>query len=192
MPTDTEHPGDYSPGRRTMVTTSLGLMVGALLPHTALSAPPDPARLAPQPGDELWFPSWETESRAITVPDVQSNSPPLSAVPYDPLAKVLRERSRLNQILLVRHETPSEYADGTDGIIAYSGICTHAACGVSEWNADTKQLICPCHGSAFDPHTGSVTAGPAPRALPRLPIRIAEGKLLVAGPFSASVGAKKT
>jgi ubiquinol-cytochrome c reductase iron-sulfur subunit len=52
-------------------------------------------------------------------------------------------------------------------------------------------LVCPCHYSTFDPADGgSVTFGPAGRALPMLPVRIdANGQLRADGNFSGAVGA---
>jgi len=41
----------------------------------------------------------------------------------------------------------------------------------------------------FDPKDGArVVDGPAPRGLPALPLKVVEGKLVVAGPFTARVG----
>ncbi|MSR13708.1 MAG: ubiquinol-cytochrome c reductase iron-sulfur subunit [Gammaproteobacteria bacterium] len=178
-----------SPQRRALLK-SLGLVASGLLPRMGAGAPTDPTKLAPQLGDELWFPSWEATSRPIVADEVLFNGAPLTAVPYDPIAKVLRESSRLNQILVVRIAPTT---DTKSGVLAYSGICTHAACAVSEWNSESRQLLCPCHGSAFDPAArGAVTGGPARRALPTLPVTITNGKLVVAGSFSAAVGAKKS
>jgi nitrite reductase/ring-hydroxylating ferredoxin subunit len=42
---------------------------------------------------------------------------------------------------------------------AFSNVCPHSACGVSGF--DGRAMICPCHGSEFDPATGARTAGPA-------------------------------
>jgi nitrite reductase/ring-hydroxylating ferredoxin subunit len=42
---------------------------------------------------------------------------------------------------------------------AYSNVCPHQSCGVSGF--DGRAMICPCHGSEFDPATGARTAGPA-------------------------------
>ena len=49
-----------------------------------------------------------------------------------------------------------------DKIAAISTTCTHLGCivGLSETG-----FACPCHGSRFD-QDGTVTGGPAPRALP--------------------------
>ncbi len=84
------------------------------------------------------------------------------------------------------------------GILAYSKICTHAACAISLFRSPlspTTQsrgpaLICPCHYSTFDVlDGGSVEFGPAGRPLPQLPLRIdASGALTAAGRLSGPVG----
>jgi quinol---cytochrome c reductase iron-sulfur subunit len=83
------------------------------------------------------------------------------------------------------------------GIVAYSKICTHAGCAVSEYRvplydptAPGPALVCPCHYSTFDPAAGgAVLFGPAGRPLPQLPLAVdGEGYLVAAGPFSAPVG----
>ena len=84
-----------------------------------------------------------------------------------------------------------------DGLLAYSKICTHAACAVSlyrtplnEPTAPKPALVCPCHYSTFDPATGgTVLFGPAGRDLPQLPLDVdSEGYLVAAGDFSGPVG----
>ncbi|GGZ06506.1 iron-sulfur protein [Streptomyces poonensis] len=47
---------------------------------------------------------------------------------------------------------------------AFSAICTHQNCTVSTVSDGT--IDCACHGSRFSIEDGSVTAGPATRALP--------------------------
>ena len=84
------------------------------------------------------------------------------------------------------------------GILAYSKICTHAACAISLYrsplNPGTQArgpaLVCPCHYSTFDVLRGaSVEFGPAGRPLPQLPLGIdASGILRAAGPLSGPVG----
>ncbi|MFG3349200.1 Rieske (2Fe-2S) protein [Streptomyces sp. NPDC048018] len=58
-----------------------------------------------------------------------------------------------------------------DGTLAgYSAVCTHLACAVL-WRKDRGsegELYCPCHEGVFDARTGEVTAGPPPRALPKV------------------------
>ncbi len=66
-----------------------------------------------------------------------------------------------------------------EGILAYSKICTHAACAISLFrdplSPSTESrgpaLVCPCHYSTFDVlDGGSVEFGPAGRPLPQLPL----------------------
>lgn len=65
-----------------------------------------------------------------------------------------------------------------DGAVTvFAPLCTHLGCGY-HWDATDRQFKCPCHGSVYDV-TGAVLAGPAPRALDRLPAKIEAGRLLV-------------
>ena len=43
------------------------------------------------------------------------------------------------------------------GLTALNGTCTHQGCLV---DLKKKSLICPCHGSIFDPKSGAVVLGP--------------------------------
>jgi rieske iron-sulfur protein len=74
------------------------------------------------------------------------------------------------------------------GYSAYSKVCTHAGCMVDD--RENSTLVCPCHQAKFNPTSGArVTGGPAPRALPQLPITLsAEGYLIATGDFEAPVG----
>lgn len=190
--------GPACPGRRALLKAALAGTAGLLAPDLALAASsPDARKLAPQVGDLLAYPSSEHEDRLLLAAELESGARPLLAYPRDPISGVARERSRLNQILVMRCDPTTLDAAtarlAVDGIVAYSGICTHAACGVSEWDETTLSLVCPCHSSAYDPRTrATVRNGPATRALPALPIRLADGKLVVAGPFTAPVGARTT
>ena len=62
-----------------------------------------------------------------------------------------------------------------DGVHAISLVCTHLGCIVKQ-AADGFE--CPCHGSRFD-RDGSVTKGPAPRALPWLKMTGGGGQWVV-------------
>lgn len=46
---------------------------------------------------------------------------------------------------------------------AFDATCPHQGCAVSSVTA--AAIICPCHGSQFDPATGDVTHGPATTGL---------------------------
>jgi len=161
-----------------------------------LAKPDDPRKLPPQADDDIVFPSWENDGRAMKVDDVPLNGPAILAYPRDPLTGVAREKSRLNQILLVRFaedELSEETRVGAvAGIVAYSGVCTHTGCSVTEWDTEARNFLCPCHASQFDPRQrAKIVGGPASRPLPVLPLVLADNLLKVAGPFSGRVGPKK-
>jgi len=67
----------------------------------------------------------------------------------------------------------------TSGIRAYSMICLHLWCLWKYWPEDgRKRGECPCHGSMYDPTTGTAFVGPASvqaapsNTLPRLTLEI--------------------
>jgi thiosulfate dehydrogenase (quinone) large subunit len=65
--------------------------------------------------------------------------------------------------------------------VAYDAVCPHAGCTVG-YSAGARLIVCPCHGSEFDPTTGAVVSPPAPRGL--APIHLAvngNGELLADG-----------
>lgn len=47
---------------------------------------------------------------------------------------------------------------------AFGAECPHQGCAVGEVTATA--IVCPCHGSQFDPSSGDVTQGPATEGLP--------------------------
>jgi cytochrome b6-f complex iron-sulfur subunit len=60
--------------------------------------------------------------------------------------------------------------------VAYSAVCTHQGCTVAYKNG---QLVCPCHGSVFDPADGAeVVHGPAQLPLPDIPVKVRGGEVV--------------
>jgi len=60
--------------------------------------------------------------------------------------------------------------------VAYSAVCTHQGCTVAYQGGE---LACPCHGSVYDPaHGAAVVAGPAPRPLPEVPVKVEGGEVV--------------
>jgi ubiquinol-cytochrome c reductase iron-sulfur subunit len=96
------------------------------------------------------------------------------------------------------HMTPEQMAGVVDGLVAYSKICTHAACAVSMFRYPLSQpttpskpaLVCPCHYSTFNPAKGAkVEFGPASRPLPQLPLAVDDlGYLIAADGYSGAPG----
>jgi thiosulfate dehydrogenase [quinone] large subunit len=68
-----------------------------------------------------------------------------------------------------------------DQFVAYDAICPHAGCTVG-YAAGAKLIVCPCHGSEFDPTTGAVVSPPAQRGLTPIHVAVsADGSLLADG-----------
>ena len=74
------------------------------------------------------------------------------------------------------------------GYAAFSKVCTHAGCMVSD--VEDTTLVCPCHFGKFDPTTGAgVVGGPPPRGLPVLPLALdGEDQLIATSDFQGHVG----
>jgi rieske iron-sulfur protein len=163
-----------------------------IAPMRAMAASFDPPAL-PQVGDLLVFEANGRDGAIIGPEDLIQGKPPLFAWAMEPNSRTIRNGSRNGQILLVRLNagelTEAEMGFTADGIAAFSAICTHAGCAVSAWKPTEGHLLCPCHGSVYDPAAlGRVVAGPAPRPLPALKLRLDNGALTVAAGFSARIG----
>jgi Rieske Fe-S protein len=161
------------------------------------AADPDSLRLA-QPGD-LLIEAGSDPSDANATPlkphDIDPQDVTL-AWPFDPKRKLVRDGSRLNAVLLMRFDPASlgdaERQVAVDGVVAYSAVCTHQQCWVTDWLKSTQVLQCPCHQSQYDVRKGAkVVGGPAPRPLPALPLKLTDGVLHVAGPFTERVGGEQ-
>jgi Rieske Fe-S protein len=191
--------------------TRRSLLVAALAASAGLAAGGIPSAVAaeeeqpgsderPQKGDLLVHSEGELEGKLIKPDDLKLGGPPLHAWPQDPKTSVVRSGSRLNEILIVKLD-PAELDDDTrahaaDGIVAYSAICAHAGCPVTDWvkgeGMDKDVFKCPCHNSEYDPREGArVVFGPAPRRLAALPLAVVDGSLTVAAPFIGKVGGQQ-
>ena len=187
--------------RRTLILAAL--TGGACLAANVATADDDQpgSDERPQKGDLLVFTEGDHAGEVIKPEDLKLGGPPAHAWPKDPKTSVIRKGSRLNEILIVKLD-PAELEDETrsrsaDGIVAYSAICAHAGCPVTEWvkeqDGDKNVFKCPCHNSEYDPRKDAeVVFGPAPRHLAALPLAIAEGSRTVAAPFVGKVGAQQS
>lgn len=118
---------------------------------------------------------------------------PILVYPFDPVSKQIRNDSRLNKVVLVKVNEDDMDAEtkkrAAGGVLAFSAVCTHQACDAKTWLPNDKALVCFCHASKFLVHEGGrVSAGPAPRALPMLPLKLQGDQLAVAAPFTSPPG----
>ena len=169
--------------RRTLLRRTLGLALTALGVAVAF-----PVRsLGPSPGDSLRRTLWRKGTRAVN-----GSGTPVRAndVPVGGLVTVFPEgdvESGSGQTVLIRVEEgllrprPGRDSWAPGGLVAYNKVCTHAGCPVGLYQAESHQLLCPCHQSAFDVLDGArPTAGPATRSLPQLPLAIDPDGFVVA------------
>jgi len=148
--------------------------------------------MRPKEGD-LLIRAGDAGRTPLTPGDIPPGARQTMAWAMDPSEKIVRSGTRLNQILLVRLDPATLSAEtrsrAADGVVAYTAICTHNGCDVQEWLPESASLYCGCHESSFDARDGAkVVDGPAPRALPALPLKDVDGALVVAGPFTSRVG----
>ena len=57
-------------------------------------------------------------------------------------------------------------------VAAFSRRCTHSGC-TADYDDATKLIVCPCHGSRFDPENGGAPVnGPATLPLQSIPVEV--------------------
>ncbi|HEY0962939.1 MAG TPA: Rieske (2Fe-2S) protein [Pseudomonadales bacterium] len=173
----------------------LGCMcaLGAGIPLIDATAQDATAMIPPQPGDLLGHAFGAKAGQAIGIDELQTDAQQVFAFAIDPQSGNLRNGTRMNQVLLVRLDPATLAADtaarSVNGVVAYSGVCSHTGCDVTDWNGTEKRFQCPCHESQFDPRDGArVVGGPAPWQLAALPLTEVDGKLAVAGEFEGRLG----
>jgi len=179
------------PGRRSVL--KLFWAAGGAL---ALSAVFPIRSLGPAPGQSLLETAWRPGARLVddNGRPVRVDTLPvggtLTAFPQD------AEHAADSQVVLVRvQEHLLQARPGRDnwtpqGNVAYSKICPHVGCPVGLYQADTHELLCPCHQSTFDVLDGARPRfGPATRSLPQLPLSVdREGFLVAQADFDEPVG----
>jgi rieske iron-sulfur protein len=187
---------DFGHHRRAVLKGAIALGASLPLLDARAATEDDPKKARPQEGDRFVFFSGERKGEIIKPEDLPLGGPQILAYPIDPATETVRNGSRLNQVLLIRLE-PDQLSEDTsanaaEGVVAYSAACTHQACPVSMWKKDKATLYCACHGTQYDPKDGAkVVDGPAPRRLAMLPLRIEDGMVVAAGPFTGQVGGQK-
>lgn len=167
--------------------------LGAGIPLLDAAAQDASTMAPPRSGDLLGHAFGEKAGQPIAVDELAVDAQQVFAFAIDPQSGNLRNGTRMNQVLLVRLDpatlTPDTAARSVNGVVAYSGVCSHTGCDVTDWNGAEKRFQCPCHESQFDPRDGArVVGGPAPWQLAALPLTEVDGKLAVAGEFQGRLG----
>ncbi|MHB1615026.1 MAG: cytochrome bc1 complex Rieske iron-sulfur subunit [Actinomycetes bacterium] len=156
--------------------------------------------LGPLPGKKLTYTAWGVNTRAV----IEHTGAPIrpTDIPLGGIVHVLPEGNldeaelAKSPVVLIRLQPDQFHMDAQhmswtyNGIVAYSGICTHVGCPVSLYEQQTHHLLCPCHQSTFDvPRAAKVIFGPAARALPQLPLTVdTDGYLVSKHDFDEPVG----
>lgn len=167
---------------------ALGLLgIAALFPVRSLGT---------KPGRTLFHTSWTPGARVVTGNGQVVTSSTLEVGGVLTVFPEGHTDVADSQTVLVRVDTaeftplPGRETWSPDGYLAYSKVCTHAGCPVALYQAESKELFCPCHQSAFDVFDGAKPiTGPATRPLPQLPLAIdAQGFLTAQRDFTQPVG----
>src|SRR5436309_16107000 len=119
-------PHPHSTERRSLLRALLGMslavpcgsLAGAIGLASAQGSDPKTAR--PQPGDLLVFASGDKIGTVITLENLPLGGPPVTAYPMDPKTRMVRDGSRLNQILVIR--LPAEELTGDTRERAAQGV----------------------------------------------------------------------
>lgn len=178
--------------RRAVLKAGIGLGLGWRLTSTSAVGQEDRTSIRPKEGD-LLVRFGDPRKTPLAPDDIPLGARQTTAWAMDPADQTVRNGSRLNQLILLRLDstalTPETRSRAAEGVVAYTAICTHEGCDIDDWIAGAQHLSCSCHFSTFDPKDGArVLDGPAPRMLPALPLKVVDGKLVVAKPFTARVG----
>lgn len=187
-------------GRRPLIVTTMVAALAAL--PIAVLAPL--STLGPLPGNKLHHTFWKAGMRLardhdgtpIRASDVAMNSI-FHVMPEDLTSETenyLEERAKAAAVIVridpQLGKNEESLANGHEGILVFSKICTHVGCPVALYEQQTHHMLCPCHQSTFDVTDGAkVIFGPAHRPLPQLPIEVdAEGYLVATGDFPEPIG----
>ena len=176
--------------RRSFLTKLIGLAFGTL----GVAALFPIRSLGTRPGRDLFHTPWAQGLKLVTEDGVPVKAEELGVNGVLTVFPQGHTDAADAQTILIRlpddAEAPGPEGASVDGFVAFSKVCTHAGCPVGLYQADSRELFCPCHQSAFSVMQGAApTGGPATRPLPQLPVGIDEsGYLIALGDFPEPIG----
>ncbi len=110
-----------------------------------------------------------TVAAATAAPSPTQTSAALIAASRVPVGSGVKVSSSVGSLMIVQPRT---------GVYrAFSAVCTHAGCEVTEVTA--SQMVCTCHDSAFSTTDGSVLGGPARQPLRQFELVERDGSLFL-------------
>lgn len=183
-----------NPARRAALKMCTGAVLGLATGASQYAYGAEESDARPEIGDLLVRAEPDGNTAPLCLTDLAVGDKPILAFPFDPRSGAIKSGSRLNKVIVFR-VAPEEIHEDTraksaDGVLAYSAVCTHQGCDITNYVPKDNAILCFCHFSQFRPTTGGeVIAGPAPRNLPVLPLRLDNQRLVVAGKFSSKPGA---
>ncbi len=191
----------FNKERRDLLKGTCGFVCAAAVMSVGVSAPAyaDTQKDVPQVGDVFVFTAGPKKGSVVMVDDVVLDASPLTVMPKDPSGAV-RDGDNFTTLLyrVSKDKVPSDMApDTVDGIMAYSAVCTHQGCLLTDLHKPSVAVnafgfICPCHDAIFDPlQEGKNTGGATSATLAYFPIKSDGGKIVVKDLPSAHVGVKK-
>jgi ubiquinol-cytochrome c reductase iron-sulfur subunit len=176
--------------RRTFLKTAIAAAFGAL----GLAALFPIRSLGTRPGRELFSTAWARGMRLVTETGRLLRPEDLAVHGVLTVFPQGHEHDGDAQTLVIRLATtdpePGPGGAAHEGLVAFSKVCTHAGCPVGLYQAETRQLFCPCHQSVFDVlDAAKPSSGPATRPLPQLPIGVDdEGYLIALDDYPEPIG----
>jgi cytochrome b6-f complex iron-sulfur subunit len=75
---------------------------------------------------------------------------------------------------------PALVINTSQGLRAFSAVCTHFAC-IVKWEAAKGQIYCPCHDGYFDAQDGQVISGPPPLPLTPIAVNVVNDEIYIGG-----------
>lgn len=194
-----EDPASH-PTRRAVLQAAIGVGTGAavlstlyvgagLIPKKEITPEKEPIA----EGDVIVYSQGPNKGQPIKPGDLKVGAQQIIAYPMNPKNNVVKGGEANNTVILLKLDPASLDAEtakyAVDGLVAYSGVCKHLGCIVSNWDAAKTELVCPCHQGRYDPkHSAKVVGGPPPGPIPQLPIKVEGDKIIVAAPFLFEAG----
>ena len=133
--------------RRTILKSALALGLGVRGLDVLHAQADDPRKARPQEGDRFVFAFGPRQGETVQAADVPLASEQLICYAMDPVSGAVRDGSRLNQVLLLRFEpeslAPETSEASADGVVAYSGVCTHTGCDIEDYSAGYYMTLAP-------------------------------------------------